>query len=110
MTKERIFNFNKMLMETSLYMQCGQETQGEKRFAEANAMILKDTMESITPMSNQTAPYVIASLRTIADMLEARLSEEEKKPIKVAERFMRLGTLEVTEEETNETDNEEPCK
>ena len=70
---EHMFNLDKKVMEATLYMLWNQNKEGKQRIVEVCNEIANDMLDRVTPMTNRTAPYMIAALNFLADKLENHL-------------------------------------
>lgn len=105
---EHMFNLDKKVMETALYMACNQNKEGKQRMVELCNDIANEMLTKVTPMTNHTAPYIIAALRFLADGFENQLDDSGKKVLDVASKIMR--SLQMEEEDLNEINNEKSQK
>lgn len=107
---EHMFNLDKKVMEATLYMLCNQNEEGKQRIVELCNDIANDVLNKVTPMTNHTAPYIIAALNFLGDKLENQLDGAGKKVLCAVSKVMSSFEMEMKEEDLNEIDNEEPQK
>ncbi len=105
-----MFNLDKKVMEVTLYMLCNQNKEGKQRIVEVCNEIANDMLDRVTPMTNRTAPYMIAALNFLADKLENQLDDVGKKVLCFASKVMSSFEMDMKEEDLNEINNEESQK
>ena len=67
-------------------------------------------LDRVTPMTNRTAPYMIAALNFLADKLENQLDDTGKKVLCFVSKVMSSFEMDMKEEDLNEINNEESQK
>lgn len=107
---EHMFNLDKKVMEATLYMLCNQNKEGKQRIVEVCNEIANDMLDRVTPMTNRTAPYMIAALNFLADKLENQLDDTGKKVLCFVSKVMSSFEMDMKEEDLNEINNEESQK
>ena len=107
---EHMFNLDKKVMEATLYMLWNQNKEGKQRIVEVCNEIANDMLDRVTPMTNRTAPYMIAALNFLADKLENQLDDTGKKVLCFASKVRSSFEMDMKEEELNEINNEESQK
>lgn len=107
---EHMFNLDKKVMEVTLYMLWNQNKEGKQRIVEVCNEIANDMLDRVTPMTNRTAPYMIAALNFLADKLENQLDDTSKKVLCFASKVMSSFEMDMKEEDLNEINNEESQK
>lgn len=105
-----MFNLDKKVMEVTLYMLCNQNKEGKQKIGEVCFEIANDMLDRVTPMTNRTAPYMIAALNFLADKLENQLDDTGKKVLCFASKVMSSFEMDMKEEDLNEINNEESQK
>ena len=105
---EHMFNMDKKVTEAALYMACNQNKEGKRRMVEVCNDIANDMLTRVTPMTNHTAPYIIAALRFLAGKLEDQLDDGAKPILYFASKVMNSMEMEIEEEDVNEINNEKP--
>lgn len=103
---EHMFNLDKKVVETALYMACNQNKEGKQRMVEVCNEIANDMLNKVTPMTNHTAPYIIAALRFLADKFENQLDDGAKPILCIASKIMNSLEMETKKEDMNEINNE----
>lgn len=100
------YEFGEMLRQSKILLEHGKVQESKKFFAFANQKVFERIIDEVTPISNITAPYVIAALRVLADKLEINVTKKDKATIKIAKQIMVTTQLNIREEKANETNNE----
>lgn len=104
---EHMLNLDKKVVETALYLACNKNKEGKQRMVEVCNEIANDMLNKVTPMTNHTAPYIIAALRFLADKFEDQLDDGAKPILCIASKVMNSLEMETKKEDMNEINNEE---
>ena len=105
---EHMLNLDKKVVETALYLACNQNKEGKQRMVEVCNEIANDMLNRVTPMTNHTAPYIIAALRFLAGKFEDQLDDGAKPILYIASKVMNSLEMEMKKEDMNEINNEKP--
>ena len=111
MKKEFIYNCEKEIMEAQFFLLFGQKEEAKRMLSITTYKITDEILKNITPVSEGTLPYVIASLRMLADKLEETTEGNWKTTIKFAQEICNnleiKNSLEINLGKAHEIDDEE---
>ena len=78
MRKDFLFECEKNIAKADVCMAQGQEEQNFQLMKKVSCDIAAEITSSVTPVSDETASYVVAALRVLADALERELTPLDK--------------------------------
>lgn len=116
MREEFIYNREKEIMEAQFFLLFGQKEEAKRMLSITSYKIADEILRNITPVSESTLPYVIASLRMLADKLEETTEGNWKTTIEFAQEICNnleiKNSLEINlgKGKTYATDDEESQK